>query len=834
MADIMNLVPDAADDFEPSVEATADGGSVVTLLDRDTFEQPSDEPIVPASFTSNLAEYLDKTYVNGVGANLLTDVMSDHDTRSDWLNTFKNGLKLMGINGDGKATADSGEPFEGASNVFMPLITDAVVQFQSMAYKELMPTDGPANVKIVGTITPDVKAQAQRVTDFLNYQCTGGIPDFEEDYDRMLHYLGKSGDAFKKTYQDPVTGTTESPYIRSEYIIVNYGAESLRRAPRVAHVEPVSLQTVENRQAAGYYIDVTTSEGTLPATTAEVQDGLDAQQGVTAKHTFRSVYGNDADRILVEVLVSLKLEGIDVDRAVPYRVTIDTGSGNVLSIYRAYRESDPKFEAVQNLSHYTLVQSDGFYGYGFIHLLGQLSRSSTAVLRQLIDAGTLSTFQGGFKRSGVEMARSEDPLAPGEYRDIKNSYSDNLSQDIMPLTFKEPSGVLFQLLGFLTDVARRMTSNTDLNVGQGNQEAPVGTTIALLERGMQVSSAIFKRLIRGQTAELKIIARLARDNTSEDGYPFQVHGRDVNLMKADFDDRIDVLPICDPENFSQAQRMAKAQFSLQLAEQFPDQHDKRQALINIYEAAGIKDFESVLPEPQQAQAADPLTEVTNALHGKPLKADIKQHHDAHIQTHSAALQNPDLAQNQGAMQALQAHIQEHVAMKFMVQMLQKLGLKPEQLEQAGPQLEQMAPQIAQAAQQVTGEAQAKAQAEQAQAQGSESIQIATMNAQAMNAETQRKAKDDDNKFSIEQAKLSAGQQQVASKMANDMRIAREKIAQQDRSAELKATADAMQFHQNESAQAFDQFARTIDMVQGINESEQKRDEAKISKVKADS
>jgi hypothetical protein len=825
MNDIVRLVPDAADDFEPSVETTPDGGALVKLLDRETFKQP--DPVAPddLEFGSNLADHVD---VALLGQSLLQDVLSDHDSRADWLDAFKNGLKLMGINNKDDGSTDA--PFEGASNVFMPLITDAVVQFQAMAYKELMPSDGPANAKIIGAVTPQVKAQAERVKDYLNYQCVGGgIPDFEEEYDRMLHYIGKSGDCFKKTYKDPITGIVESPYIRSEYVVVSYGAESLRKAPRVSHVMPMSKQEVDSRIKAGYYRDVATAENSLPAKIGDAQKALDDQQGVTKTDNFRSIFGNDKDRILVEVLVKLQFSEFPTDVPAPYRVTIDTGTGNVMSVYRAYREGDPTYEAVQNFSHYTLVQSDGFYGYGFIHLLGQLSRSSTALLRQLIDSGTLSTFQGGFKRQGTEMARSEDPLAPGEYRDITGSYSDNLQQDIMPLTFKEPSNVLFQLLGFLTDVARRMTSNTDLNVGQGNQEAPVGTTIALLERGMQVSSAIFKRLIRGQTAELKIMARIARDHTSEDGYPFSVQDRDVTVMREDFDDRVDVLPICDPENFSQAQRMAKAQFALQLAEKFPQAHDLRQALINIYTAAGIKEYSTLIPEPEQAQPLDPFTEVTNALKGIPLRVGITQHHDAHIQTHTAALQNPELGENQAAMQALQAHIQEHVAMRYQVQMMQKLGITPDQMEQAGQQLEQMAAQIAQAAQQVTGEAQAKAQAEQQAAQGSESIQIAQMNAQAMQAETQRKAKDDDNRFTIERAKLTTDQQKHLTKIQSDLQIAREKIAQQDRAAELNSTADAVKYMQAADKQEFDKFAKTVELVQGINEKEQQRDAKKNPK-----
>lgn len=820
----IKLVRNQLDGFKPTIQEMPDGSGVVTLADEDAFI-PEDMALPmtaqDADFDSNLAEYIDELELRKISMKLTEAIHEDHKSREDWYDTFQRGLKIMGITGS-KSSEKVGEgPFEGASDVFATLITDAVVQFQSLAYKELMPETGPANVKVVGDITPQKTAQATRVKDYLNYQCTVEIPEFGDEYDRMLAYIGKAGSAFKKTFRNPVTNKTESPYVQAEYVVVPFGAQSLRKSPRVTHVMPMSQQTVDDYISVGYYRDVATAVSQLPADTEDVRETLAEQQGVNIRNTLNI----DEDRVITETLVKLKIPGVNegTDRAVPYRVSIDAGTGNVLAIYRAFREGDPNFEAEQNFSHYALVQSDGFYGYGFIHLLLQLNRASTSLLRQMIDAGTLATFQGGFKRKGVKMARAEEALKPGEFRDIDGGFSDRITDDIMQLNFAEPSNVLFSLLGFLTDTARRMTSNADLNVGQGNQEAPVGTTIALLERGMQVSSAIFKRLIRGQTAELRIMARIASDYATDKGYPYAIAGAEGNVMQADFDDRIDIIPISDPENFSQAQRIAKAQFSLQLAQQFPQMHDDRAVVEAMYEAAGIKQYRQFLPEPQEAQPLDPMSEAVNALMGTPLRAGLTQDHEAHIRAHTAALQNPELASNEPAMAALQAHIQEHVAMRYQVQMMQALGITQQQIEQAGAQLDQYAAQIAEASQQITGQAQANAEAMAAAQEPDTSLQIAQINAGVMQAETARKAKADQQKFILEMSKSDKDTQQKARELTAEIRMHREKLAQQDREAELSATADIIKLRQDQEKQNFDELTTTLEILQSMNEAEQQRD-----------
>ena len=732
------------------------------------------------------------------GNALIEAIDADKDTRSDWEEVFADGLKLMGIRGSnsGDLEADAEvEVFEGASKLFHPLITEACVQFQAEALKAMLPPSGPASTKVLGVETPEKLDQAARVKNYLNYQATNQIRGYFEEHDKMLMYLAKSGSAFKKLSFNETTNRLEVAYLPAEDVVVPYNAKSMADAERIAHIERnISADRVAHRTASGLYREAPID--TQGAETNEVQDTLDAQSGTA----YTGMQDQDSYTVIT-VLVNTVVPGFESDRgglSAPYIVHIERESGSVLGIYRNWREGDPVFERRDYFVHYALVQSDSFYGYGFIHLLGQLAKAASSTLRQLLDAGTLSNLQGGFKRKGTRIARDGEPFVPGEYRDVSVP-GDRISDSIMQLNFKEPSSTLYQLMGFLVDAGRRMVSLTDLNVGDGNQEAPVGTTIALLERGMNVMSAIHMRLCRAQKEELTIMARLCAEHLPDE-YPYDVPGATRQVFKTDFDDRVDVEPICDPRQFSQAQRIARAQNKLQLAQQFPDKMNQTEALRDMMREIDDSNLDRIIPPEDKAEPTDPVKENMNALTGTPLKAFVEQHHEAHIAAHKSQLENPGYQDNGQMKQALMSHIQEHMAMKYQVDMMEAMGITdPAQMAEMPP--EQLAAAAAQATAKVTGRAQAMAEAEQRSQEPTIEQEALMKELENNTAEIQRKAAADADKHAVALAK----------------------IKQDDRDAELQAAADMARLRQEGNSAEIKDYVSILGAIQKQNQKEQVRD-----------
>jgi hypothetical protein len=790
------ITPGLPADTEAPVYDMGDGDLEIEVDFGGVDEEAEDTP-PEVAHGDNLAAYMDEDDLRVFGQELLADVDADKDTRAEWEEVFQRGLRLMGIKGSdsGDLDAETETLFEGASELFHPLVTEACVHFQAESLKAMLPPHGPAATKIVGVETPEKMQQAARVKSYLNYQTTNEIKGYFEEHDKLLMYLGKSGSAFKKITFNRTKQRIEVTYLPAEQVIVPYTARSMADAERIAHIESnISSNTMAHRIAEGLYLDLEiTPQGERMNETQEV---LDKQQGVQANTLPDKDYYE-----VVCVLVDTVVPGFESDRgglSAPYIVHIERESGSVLGIYRNWREGDPVYERQDFFVHYPLVQSDGFYGYGFIHLLGQLASGASAALRQLLDAGTLSNLRGGFKRKGTRIDRDGEPFTPGEYRDVSVA-GDRISDSIMQLNFQEPSNVLYQLMGFLVEAGRRMASLTDLNVGDGNQEAPVGTTIALLERGMNVMSAVHMRLCRAQKDELQIIARLCAEHLPEE-YPYEVPGADRTIFKADFDDRVDIIPICDPRQFSQAQRIARAQNKLQLAQQFPKDVDTHEAVRDMMMEIDDSNIDRIVPPKQEAKPTDPIKENMNAIMGAPLKAFVEQNHKAHIQAHRAQLENPDLQDNQQMHAALMAHIQEHMAMDYQVQMMQILGVQdPAQLEQLPP--EQLAVAAAQATAQITGQAQALAEAQARAAEPTFEQRMLEAEMQNDQAEIQRKARADANKLVVELAK----------------------IKQDDRDAELQAAADVASLQSQQRNADVQNFVSLVTALQNQNQREQQRD-----------
>lgn len=610
------------------------------------------EELIPHD--ANLAEFLDEDVLSDLANELVGSYDEDLSSRSEWEETYTKGLDLLGVQ-----MQERSEPFEGASSVTHPLVAESVTQFQAQAYKELLPSGGPVKTNVATVPSPETEDQAARVKHYMNYLITEEMEEFDPDMDQMLFYLPLSGSTFKKVYFDPVLGRPVSKFLPAQDVVVPYSASDLFTAPRITHVLKMSDNEIRKQQIMGFYRDVD-----LPSSSSydedEVTDKVNEIQG-TSK-TF-----SDDVRTLLEMHVELEIEGfedLDTDGEpsgikLPYIVTIDKDSDTVLAIRRNYLEEDPLRRAVPYFVHYKFMPGLGFYGFGLTHMIGGLGRAATSILRQLIDAGTLSNLPGGFKARGVRVRNSDEPIQPGEWRDM-DAPGGVLRDSIMPLPYKEPSATLAQLLGALVEGGRRFISVADQQVGNMSQEMPVGTTVAMLERGMKVMSAIHKRCHYAQKNELRILARIISENIP--AYPYDVPNNvPREIIQQDFDGRVDILPVSDPNIFSMAQRVALAQEQLKLAQSNPQMHNLHAAYKRMYQALEVQNIEELLPSPPQPQPMDPAMENGRAVVGTPLQAFPQQNHDAHIKTHVMFLKTTFVQSNPQAMAALYAHIQEHVA-----------------------------------------------------------------------------------------------------------------------------------------------------------------------------
>jgi len=627
-----------------NIEMTEDGGALVNPL-----EEPMD-----VGFDSNLAEFMDEKDLQNISSDLIGDYKEDHSSRDEWYDAYAKGLKLLGFKYE-----DRSQPFQGASGVTHPLLSETVTQFQAQAYKELLPANGPVRTQIIGKADPQREQQAQRVQDFMNYQIMHVMEDFDPDLDQMLFYLPLSGSSFKKIYYDSTMGRAVSKFIPSEDLVVPYTATDLATADRVTHVLKRTENDIRKLQVQGFYRDVDLQEFEDPETN-NIQAEVNKLDGV--RETGNG-YKND-QYTLLEIHVDLDLPSFEDPDGIklPYIVTIDEGSGNVLSVYRNYDEEDSLKKKKQYFVHYKFLPGLGFYGYGLIHMLGGLSRTATAALRQLLDAGTLANLPAGFKARGLRIADDDSPIQPGEFRDV-DAPSGDLRAGLMPLPYKGADQTLFQLLGFVVQAGQRFATIADQKIGDSvAANAPVGTTMALIERGSRVMSAIHKRLHYAQKTEFNLLAKVFRDFLPQ-RYPYDVGDNAVPSIKSsDFDNRVDIMPVSDPNIFSMSQRVTLAQTQLQMAQSDPKSHNIYEAYKRMYQSLGVKDIDAILPPPDTPRPKDPALENSDSLLGKKLLAFRNQEHQAHIDAHRTFMSSILVRGNPQASVLLQAHVMEHVSL----------------------------------------------------------------------------------------------------------------------------------------------------------------------------
>lgn len=661
---------------DPTEIIEEEDGSVIINFEDAIKEQMLTEQ------DANLAELLDERDLNDIAQELLYLYEEDKSGRQEWEDAYSDGLDLLGIKYE-----DREEPFRGSSGVTHPVIAEAVTQFQSQAYKELLPSSGPVRTEIVGAVTPETEDQAQRVKDFMNYEILNVMQEYDPETDRMLFYLPLAGSAFKKIYFDDMLDRAVARFVPADDLVVPYNATDLESASRIAHVVRMDINNVRKNQAAGFYRDV-------ELTPYESEDSLREKErelvGVE-----KTVDGEDCTLIEFHIDLDLKgfehvspLDGEETGIKLPYIVTIDEGSSTVLAIRRNWNEGDEYYKKNQYFTHYKFLPGLGFYGLGLLHMIGGLGRSATSIMRQLIDAGTLANLPAGFKARGIRIRDSDEPLAPGEFRDI-DAPGGALRDSLMPLPYKEPSQTLYSLLGFVVEAGQRFAAIADLQVGDGNQQAAVGTTVALLERGSRVMSAIHKRLHYAQKQEFRMLAKIFKESLPP-MYPYNVYGAESFIKQMDFDDRVDVIPVSDPNIFSLSQRIAIAQTQLQLAQSNPQMHNLFEAYRRMYQALGVQNIEAILPTPKPPQPTDPAIENARALIQENLQAFPTQDHDAHILSHITFMKTPVPAGTPPVLGLLQAHICEHIALKarnvvqakgmIMAEEAMAQGMQPPQMD----------------------------------------------------------------------------------------------------------------------------------------------------------
>ena len=658
-------------------------------------------------FFANVAETIDDKALKQLASDLISEYDSDKESRKDWEDTYRNGLDLLGFKY--KSTT---QPFKGASNVTHPLLSEAVTQFQSQAYKELLPSDGPVKTKIVGLQNEEVEAQSQRVKDFMNYQIMEKMEEYTPEFDQLLFYLPLAGSAFKKIYYDSLLERAVSKFIPAEDLVVPYYATDLKDAPRITHVLKQSENDLLKKMASGFYMEVDLMKPQKKED--KIQDKYNELEGIKPVETNDYIYN------VLEMHVDLDLsdyisEGEDsLGIKIPYIVTIEESTRQILSIYRNYEKDDEKFLRKEYFAHFKFLPGLGFYGFGLIHMIGGLSRTATTALRQLLDAGTLSNLPAGFKSRGMRIRDDDQPIQPGEFRDV-DAPGGNIRDQFQLLPFKEPSTTLFNLLGFCVDAGRRFASIADNPTADMNSQAPVGTTIALLERGSRVISAIHKRCYYAMKQEFKLLANVISEYLPPE-YPYSVYGAERVIKLIDFDDRVDILPVADPNIFSMSQRVTLAQTQLQIAQSNPQLHNLHEAYRRVYEALGTKEIPQLLKPAPKPMPEDPAMENMKAMQMQSLVAFPEQDHDAHIAAHSAFMRTRMVQINPTVYANLQGHISQHVSLKASAEVQQMMMQNPQmmQLSQENPQAFQnmFNSEVAKRVAQITSElAQAEMQAD---------------------------------------------------------------------------------------------------------------------------
>jgi len=763
---------------------TEDGGMIIDF-------DPNAKEIGDVEFDSNLAEHIDDGILQELGSKLVGDYNGDKDSRSEWEETYTKGLDQLGLKIEEKTT-----PWAGACGVFHPMLSEAVIRFQSQSITEMFPAAGPVRTKIVGKITEEKEKQSQRVEDYLNYLLTHEMSEYRTETEKMLFSLPLAGSAFRKVYFDPSLDRPSSIFVPAEDVVVNYGASDLETCERATHVMRKSSNTVRKMQVNGFYRDV------------DIPDGSQKMSDITKKYdeiTGESdTYNYDQSHTILEMQVDLDLDGFeDTDSsgkqtgiAIPYVVTIDYPSGIILSIRRNYYEDDSAKLRRMHFVHYQYLPGLGFYGFGLIHMVGGLAKSATSILRQLVDAGTLSNLPGGLKARGLRIKGDDTPIMPGEFRDV-DVPGGAIRDNITFLPYKEPSGTLYNLLQNIVEEGRRFASMSDMKISDMNNQAPVGTTLALLERNQKVMSAVQSRLHASMRKEFDILVGIVKDFT-DPSYPYETdEGEDIKAE--DFDNRVDVLPVSDPNAATMAQRIMQYQAAMQLAQSSPDMYNLPELHRQMLNVLGIEDVEDIIPDVDDVKPVDPVTAVQNIITGKPVKAFIDQDHDAHIAVVTSAQQDPAIQQlvgqspnAAGILAAGSAYINEHLSMQYRKEVEREMGIElPPQGEPIPADVEKrISSLVAEAAKRVLGTSQAEAEQQRVQEQLKDPL-IQAKEREVAIKEAQAKAKMDidEGRLLLDATKAASNKQLQEARLKQEQEIAGAKIGQQVASDLLSLEAE---------------------------------------------
>jgi len=657
------------------IEMTEEGGAEVS------FEPGAVTPEGGEDHFENLAEFLEDNVLDPLGLKLIDSYNEYKESRADWEDCYREGLDLLGFKYQRRT-----QPFKGASGVNHPVLAEAVTQFQAQAYKELLPADGPVRTQILGDVTAPKEDQATRVKDFMNYQIMDQMKEYEPEFDQMLFYLPLSGSTFKKVYYDDLLGRAVSKFVPAEDLVVPYSATSLDDAESIIHVVKISENELRKQQVSGFYRDI--ELGTPPVTENQLEDKKLQLEGITKD-------GQEDQYTIYEMHTNLDLEGYeDLDEEgeptgikLPYIITVAEVNSKILSIRRNYSPEDPLKKKKSYFVQFKFLPGTGFYGFGLIHMIGGLTRTATAALRQLLDAGTLANLPAGFKSRGVRIRDDAQPLQPGEFRDV-DSPTGAISDQFMQLPFKGPNQTLLQLMGICVQAGQRFASIADSQVGDMNQAAAVGTTVALLERGSRVMSAIHKRLYVGLKEEFKLLANVFKTYLPP-VYPYDVPGASREVKVQDFDDKVDILPVADPNIFSQTQRISMAQTQLQLAQSNPKIHNLYQAYRSMYDAIGVKNVNAILPPPMKPAPLDPSLEHILSISAKPFQAFPGQDHKAHIDAHLNFMRLNMVQNNPASMASLQKNILEHISLMSQEQVQLEFVKEMQEIKMIQMQMQQL-------------------------------------------------------------------------------------------------------------------------------------------------
>lgn len=739
-------------DQEPAIEIEISNGPEIAMnadgsVDI-TFEEEKNTDI--DQFDANIAEFLDEGFLQSLSSELIELVDEDINGRKEWADTYVKGLEVLGLKYEERT-----EPWQDACGVYSTVLAEAAIRFQAESMSESFPAAGPVKTAIIGMITKDKEDAAARVREDMNYQLTEKMTEYRPEHERMLYSLGLAGSAFKKVYFDPRLGRQASIYIPAEDVIVPYGTSHIDTAERVTHIMRKTENEVKRMQASGFYRDVDLGEPVQFHTDIEKKKAEEGGYSLT----------QDDRYAIYEIHVDYYLEGVDdeeeEDLPKPYVITIDKGTGDILAIRRNWDPTDPLYLKRQHFVHYVYVPGFGFYGLGLIHIVGGYARAGTSIIRQLVDAGTLSNLPGGLKARGLRVKGDDTPIAPGEFRDV-DVPSGAIRDNIMPLPYKEPSQVLAGLLDKITEEGRRLGAISDMNISDMSANAPVGTTLALLERTLKPMAAVQSRVHFAMKQEFKLLKVIIADYAPED-YDFLPDTGERKARKADYA-LVDVIPVSDPNSSTMAQRVVQYQAVLQMAQQAPQIYDLPQLHRQMIEVLGIKNADKLVPTAEDQKPRDPVSENMSALSGKPLRAFINQDHQAHITVHQTFMQDPTIAaaigqnpQAQQIMASLQAHIAEHTGFLYRKQLEEQLGVTlPPPNEDLDPQIEyELSKLMAEAGKQL----QQVHQGEQAQQQAQQAaqdplLQLRQTEVQTKQADVQRKAQKDQMDFQIEQERLN--------------------------------------------------------------------------------